>query len=232
MLVPTSKKRPLAVNQQGEFFDTPPDTKAFLLRRMSGGRPAIVYDRTTGQPATVDIDATARDVIEMVNRVCTIRLYPIDSDGDEIPDAQIGILHITPEDLGITEDLQHWMRLDRVFDALERSMAAMESKDMLMAKTATALIESHTALQSGAVRMLDVANQTITVANGVSRPDIDFEAVADHVYRRVKEAEREHTPERIPLSVQLLNGNFGQAALSIACNWAGIEVPTIKAANE
>lgn len=116
-------------------------------------------------------------------------------------------------------------RLDRVFDALERSMTAIESKDLLIANTMKALIESHTALQGGSVRMLDTANTTISVANGVSRPDINFRQLSEELYTTVKQAERDTPPERVPFTVQLLNGGFGQAVLSAVCRWAGVPVP-------
>lgn len=229
MLVAMPNKSPLAVDEHGQFFDVVEGTTAFLLRYVTGGRPAILYHR--GFPATVGTDASREDAINIVNRVGTVRLYSIDINGDEIPGAPVGILHITAEDLGGGADLQHWMRLDRVFDAFDRAMTAIESKDMLIAKTTMAIVESHTALQSGAVRMLDVSNQTITVANGVSRPDIDFDQLAEQIQRKVKEAQPPASPEKLPLSVQLLNGGFGQAALAMVCNWAGIPIPDIAGTN-
>lgn len=223
MLVAIPNRPPLAVNEHGEFFDVVAGTTAFLLRRVTSGRPAIQYDRT-GMPATVPLHATKQDVIQLVNRVCTLRLYALDLEGNEIPDAPVGFIEITPEDIGEETDM-HWMRLDRVFDALERSMVAMESKDLLIANTMKSLIESHTALQSGAVRMLDTATNTINVANGVSRPDLNFSRLGEELYTTVKDAESDKPKEQASFAVQLLNGGFGQAILSVVCRWAGISIP-------
>lgn len=214
---------PLAVNEDGEFFDIPPEVVAWLLKRVTGGCPALIYDGS--QPATVDRNATRKDVIELVNRICTVRVYPLDQHHEIIPDVPVGIVEITAEDLGFGAQAQHWMRLDRVFDTVDRMMSAMESKDMLMAQTTNALIESHTALQGGAVRMLEVSSGTINVANGIARPELNFDVLAERMVSRVKEAQGE--PRRVPWFVQLLNGNFGEVVGTVISRWTGEPIPTL-----
>lgn len=223
MLIAKRTLCPLAVNEDGEFFEPPQEVHSWLLKRVTGGCPAVVYDGS--QPATVARNATRKDVIEVVNRVCTVRAYPLDKYHEIIPDVPVGIVEITAEDLGFGAQAQHWMRLDRVFDTVDRMMSAMESKDMLMAQTTQALIESHTALQSGAVRMLEASSGTINVANGIARPELNFDVLAERMVSRVKEAQGE--PRRVPWFVQLLNGNFGEVVGTVISHWTGQPIPSL-----
>lgn len=212
------KQHPLAVDAYGNMLDIADGQTGYLVRRLTGGRPGIEY--YLGMPLVVSINATRDEVIEKIKKPGVMRLYPVSEDGEEIPGAPVAVLEVSPDEVYHGVDAPHWMRLDRVFDALDRSMTAMEAKDMIIGEVTKSLLENNTALQNGAVRLLDTANTTITVANGIERPDLDI----DHIITRVVEevtSSKEEEPNKQPWFVQLLNGSFGQSLVSIANNVTG-----------
>ena len=219
----TTQRYPLAVDEFGNLLDIAEGQAGYLVRRQSGGRPGIEY--YLGTPLIVHLNATRQDVIDKVKKAGTLRLYPVNEDGDEIHGAPVAILEITPEEVGQGADVPHWMRLDRVFDALDRSMTAMESKDVLLGQITRSLIENNTALHEGAVRLLDTANTTINVANGIERPELDIDGLSRKMVSEVQSARGEHAG-RDPWFVMLLNGEWGKGMLEFANNLAGWRKPT------
>lgn len=221
MLVPANQY-PLAVDAQGNPLEIVEDQTGYLVRRATGGRPGI--ENYLGMPLTVPIDASRHDVVGRVTRAGILRLYPIDQYGNEIPGAPVAILEVTPEEINQGLDAPHWMRLDRVFDALDRSMTAMEARDMILSQVMKSLIENNTALQNGAVRLLDTANTTISVANGIERPELDTVGLAKEIVEQVKSGQEEQT-QRTPWFVMLLNGECGQRIADFATNLLGVFKP-------
>ena len=203
---------PLAVDRYGSPVDIVEGQTGYLVRRVSGGRPGVVNH--LDEPLIIRLHMSRQDVIERLEKPGIHRLYPVDEFGDEIPGAPIAVLEITAEELGLATEGPQWMRLDRVFEVVERTITAMESKDVIFGQVAKSLLEANTELQAGAVRLLDTANNTILVASGMERPELDIDGIADRMVRLVQSSEPKQ-PSRDPWFVQLLNGEWGQRMVDL-----------------
>jgi len=191
-----------------------PGQVAYLVRRRTGTKACTVLDGT-GDPLTLQISTRRQHFIECIGRrPGSYLLYAIDDEGEEIEGAPVVHVDITPEEVGILQESPHWMRLDRVFDALERSMSAMESKDLLVTQITQSLISSNEALHTNAANLLGTANDTFNVLNGIGRPELDTAALSEAISEKVREKEAEASQS--PWFVQLLNGQWGQTMMTFA----------------
>ena len=207
-----ARRYPLAIDRYGSPIDTVEGQTGYLWERVSGGRPGV--EKHLGNPLITQLGMTRPELVALLPRPGVLRGIPVDEFHERIHGAPVAEIEITAEEMGHLPEGPQWMRLDRVFDALDRSMTAMESKDVIFGQIAKSLLESNTELQAGAVRLLDTANNTIHVASGMERPELDIDGIADRMVRMVQSSEPKQ-PSRDPWFVQLLNGEWGQRMVDL-----------------
>lgn len=211
----------LALDRHNRHFATHPDAVAWRPECMTWGKPhAVTID---GQPVLVELNASFAEFEEAVGyRPGLYRLIQVTADGRDVP-GTVAYAEIHGRNLG--SDTQQY-GMERALGLCDRMAQASEHKDRMMADMVKTLMHTHVQLQAGAVNLLEAANTTIRVANGIERierddPVVDVEFISEQVIEAMDERGPPPSPGGPPPWIlQLLNGPLGQAAVSFLQGFA------------
>ena len=207
----------LAIDQAGRQFALHPETAYFIVEKLTQGRSYVV--RVQGKVLLIEARASYKVFQEEVGyRPGLYRLKQADKDGVEL-DAPTGFAEIEGENFGRgTQDYD----LQGALALCHRMAQANEHKDTILADVTQTLMHTHVQLQAGSARMLEAANTTIRIANGIEAIErgqtiIDVDRITEAVIEAMDDREPPAKPGS-PWYVQLLAGPLGVRLLQILEN--------------
>jgi hypothetical protein len=128
----------------------------------------------------------------------------------------------------------------RFFDLYERTLVSRDAQDQMMATVLTTLVTSTATIQQSTARLLNAANTTMTIANGVealerqepSAPAVEFdtEDLAEKLAAVLTPPTETKTGK--PWYVELLNGPLGTMAIQFLTNFVNGMMAAQQAARE
>jgi hypothetical protein len=203
---------PLARDRSDEQFLPEERAKSWAVKRITGGRPSLI--KRDGQPVLLDLYASFEELEEAVDfRAGLYRLYQVDDDVKEVA-GKVAYVEVRSQAFGV-ENLSQG---DRAFELAERLAQANEHKDLILADITKSLIATQAELQRGAASLLNAANETIKVANGVDalerEPHVDVEELSERL--TVALGLDEQSPDDTPWFVELLKGPVGVGLMQFA----------------
>lgn len=207
----------LAVDQVGRPFALHPEAVYFLVERLTPGRSYVI--RVQGKVLLVDALASYKVLEEKLgHRPGLYRLRQADKDGNEL-DAPAAFAEIEGENFGRGG---HEYDLQGALALCHRMAQANEHKDSILADVTKMLMQTHVQLQTGSARMLEAANTTIRIANGIEAIErgqtvIDVDRITEQIIEAMDEREPPAKPAT-PWFVQLLASPLGMRLLQILEN--------------
>lgn len=206
----------LAIDQLGRQFALHPDTAYFVVEKLTHNRSYVV--RVQGKVLLVDARASFRELEEKLGyRPGLYRLKQADAQGNEL-DAPTGFAEIEGENFGRGAqeyDLQGALAL------CHRMAQVNEHHVSTLADVTKTLMHTHVQLQAGSARLLEAANTTIRIANGIEAIErgqtvIDVDRITEAVIDAIDE--REPAKPAAPWFVQLLASPLGLRLVQILEN--------------
>lgn len=248
MVIYKQQPSQLEWDRHGNRIRFPPEAVACKIRRLSHkpGRPSIV----AGEHGPVHIDINSNmQALRMALRGETgmFSLHPVDVDGNELePVAEVEVIAVeedsparalvagaasaaVPVDVETTRAYAQVPL--RLFDLFGQMLASRDAHDEMMSSVLKTLVTSTANIQQSTAGLLNTANTTVKVANGVEaleRPQaspLDIQGLAESVSAIEKINDLvgslgKNSKSQTPWVVQLINGPIGMGLMGLLNNLA------------
>ena len=206
---------PLGYDSEGQRLARAPDQHGWAMFDASAGVGRYVHIRNpeTGRQLILPYDVTFQQAKQaMGDRHGHIIMRPTDHEGLIIEGAEEAVLNIArpPRD-------QH----EQLVELFGTFVSFIESKDVLITKLATSIVENNRAMHADTSDLMRAATGMLDVSSGMQRPDLDIDTLSDKVAEKLEKPDSK-PHKRGSWIVELLNGEWGQQAFEFASNWLGI----------
>ena len=203
----------LAYDAMGKPFNLERDTAKWLVKKKTKSHPQVVL--AEGGVLTLECTADYADLHFAVDgNPGEYRLYQIDELGDELGGT---VAYFTIEDPDAASSAQaQAQQFEQLVGLCRTVIEANIAKDEVLGNMNRELLSTHVEIQRGAVAVINAANSTTMIANGLDaiereQPQVDVEELSE----RLTEAlglDQEPAQEKRPWFVEVLNGPIGAAA--------------------
>jgi len=181
------------------------------VKRLTGGCPALVRIKGTSHPVLLDASANMDEFGEAVGwQPGPYILEPLDEE-ENILGGRVAYVFLSPRNAGGQGSSD-----GRLYDLVDRLVEQQQSNTVVLGDMLRTLTGSIVEMQRGSTNLLNAANTTIQVANGVEAlerepaPYVDTEDLAERLTDSFKAASKGDAKspwtQLIPVGLQFLQG--------------------------